>query len=143
MHTSGDKARTVTDQGTKRQKTIDRCVTQDSIQYKRNLSMAWIDYGKAFDTISHEVLIDLLERLFVHPIIMRCMKLLFPVWETHFTITSDGHSTSTGMVTYRRGLFQGDSLSPLVFCISLLPLYVTLREPVDTSADRLATESIL
>ncbi|WP_165309806.1 hypothetical protein, partial [Enterobacter cloacae complex sp. 4DZ3-17B2] len=34
---------------------IDRCVCQDAVQYKRNLSIAWLDYMKAYDSTSHEL----------------------------------------------------------------------------------------
>lgn len=107
---------------------IDRCVTQDSIQYKRNLSMAWIDYRKAFDTTSHELIVRLLECLAVNEKIVRCIKQLMPLWKTRFSITSGETRVRTDVVSFRRGVFQGDSLSPLLFCISLLPLSVTLRK---------------
>lgn len=107
---------------------IDRCVTQDSRQYKRSLSMAWIDYRKAFDTTSHELLISLLQRLAVPPPMVRCLQQLMRQWRTRFTLTSGGRGASTQAIVYRRGVFQGDSLSPLLFCISLLPLSVVLRQ---------------
>lgn len=107
---------------------IDRCITQDSRQYKRSLSMAWIDYRKAFDTTSHELLITLLRRLAVPPPIVRCLQQLILRWRTRFTLTTSERATSTEPISYRRGVFQGDSLSPLLFCISLLPLSVILRQ---------------
>nr|CAH7766629.1 unnamed protein product [Callosobruchus chinensis] len=106
---------------------IDRCVTQDSVQYKRNLSMAWIDYQKAFDTTSHELIVRLLECLSVDDQIVGCIKQLMPLWKTRFTITSSETRVRTELVSFKRGLFQGDSLSPLLFCILLLPLSIALR----------------
>nr|CAH7767457.1 unnamed protein product [Callosobruchus chinensis] len=106
---------------------IDRCVTQDSVQYKRNLSMAWIDYRKAFDTTSHELIVRLLECLSVDDQIVGCIKQLMPLWKTRFTITSSETQVRTELVSFERGVFQGDSLSPLLFCISLLPLSIALR----------------
>nr|CAH7756697.1 unnamed protein product [Callosobruchus chinensis] len=91
---------------------IDCCVTQDSVHYKRNLSMTWIDYRKAFDTTS----ID-----------SGCIKQLMPLWKTRFTITSSETRVRTELVSFKRGVFQGDSLSPLLFCISLLPLSIALK----------------
>nr|CAH7741340.1 unnamed protein product [Callosobruchus chinensis] len=106
---------------------IDRCVTQDSVQYKRNLSMAWIDYRKAFDTTSHELIVRLLECLSVDDQIVGCIKQLMPLWKTRFTITSSETRVRTELVSFKRGVFQGDSLSPLLFCISLLPLSIALK----------------
>ena len=106
---------------------IDRCVTQDSVQYKRNLSMAWIDYRKAFDSTSHELIVRLLECLSVDDQIVGCIKHLMPLWKTRFTITSGETRVRTELVSFKRGVFQGDSLSPLLFCISLLPLSIALK----------------
>lgn len=36
---------------------IDRLDPQDSEQYKRNISMDWIDYRKAFDTRFHDLIV--------------------------------------------------------------------------------------
>jgi len=34
---------------------------------------------------------------------------------------TEGH-IKTGKVAIKRGIFQGDSLSPLLFCLALIPL---------------------
>nr|CAH7732997.1 unnamed protein product [Callosobruchus chinensis] len=106
---------------------IDRCVTQDTVQYKRNLSMAWIDYRKAFDTTSHELIVRWLACLSVDDQIAGCIKQLMPLWKTRFAITSSETRVRTELVSFKRGVFQGDSLSPLLFCISLLPLSIALK----------------
>ncbi|XP_044261169.1 uncharacterized protein LOC123009112 [Tribolium madens] len=107
---------------------IDRTITQDSRQYKRNLSMAWIDYRKAFDTTSHHLVVHLLKSLAVPDPIVECLERMILLWRTRFTITSGATKVRTEWVTFRRGVFQGDSLSPLLFCISLLPLSIALRK---------------
>ena len=89
--------------------------------------MAWVDYRKAFDSTSHELLLWLLRRLAVPNDIVRCIEHLMPLWKTSFSITSGKVRVRTEVVSIRRGVFQGDSLSPLLFCISLLPLSVVLR----------------
>lgn len=107
---------------------VDRCICQDARQYQRDLSMAWVDYRKAFDTTSHQLILVLLKCLKIHPDIIRCIEELLPLWKTKFTIRSGKRSISTELVTYKRGVYQGDSLSPLLFCISLMPLSLRLRE---------------
>lgn len=113
--------------GCKENLLIDRSITQDSVQYKRNLSMAWIDYRKAFDTTSHELIVRVMECLAIDDHIVRCIKQLMPLWKTRFSLSKGDARVRTGLVSFKRGVFQGDSLSPLLFCISLLPLSVALR----------------
>jgi hypothetical protein len=106
---------------------VDRCVCHDAVAHLRNLSMAWVDYAKAFDSTSHQLLLRLLELLKVHPDVVRCIADIIPLWKTKFAVTSGNEVFHTEWVHYRRGVFQGDSLSPLLFCISLLPLSIELR----------------
>ena len=46
------------------------------------------------------------------------------MWKTTLTINSE----VIGNVDIRRGIFQGDSFSPLLFIIALIPLTIILRE---------------
>ena len=85
-----------------------------------SLSMAWIDYRKTFDSTSHELLFHLFRCLAMSTPLGRCIKDMLPLWRTRFTITSE-------LVMLRRGVFQGDSLSPLLFYISLLQLSIALK----------------
>ncbi|KAL1448488.1 hypothetical protein WDU94_005497 [Cyamophila willieti] len=48
-------------------------------------------------------------------------------WRTVAHLTSNGLKISTSEVHIRRGIFQGDSLSPLWFCLALNPLSKLLR----------------
>ena len=107
---------------------IDRCICQDAVYYKRNLSMAWLDYTKAFDSTSHELIILLLKRLRIHPNIVRCIEELMPLWRTRFVMQMGKRKIYTRLIQFLRGVYQGDTLSPLLFCISLLPLSVVLRQ---------------
>ena len=45
-------------------------------------------------------------------------------WRTNLTVNAE----CIGMVNIRRGIFQGDSLSPLLFVLALFPLLVILRK---------------
>lgn len=106
---------------------IDSSVCQDANTYKRNLSMAWIDYRKAYDSTSHEWITLLLRTLKVNPLIVNTIIQLFTKWRIKL-VTGRGRNIQTSRpIQYRRGVIQGDSLSPLLFCISLIPLTLELR----------------
>ena len=44
-----------------------------------------------------------------------------------FSLKHAGGELTTQEVQYRRGLFQGDALSPLLFCLSVTPLSFGLQ----------------
>ena len=44
-----------------------------------------------------------------------------------FEVRNEKGIQHTGIVKYRRGLFQGDALSPLMFCLSIVPISVALE----------------
>ena len=56
----------------------------------------------------------------------RCVANLLPLWATQFRLGFGRNAVKVDM-HYRRGLFQRDSLSPLLFCLSIMRLSHTLR----------------
>ena len=103
--------------GTKDQLLIDKMVMMNSKGRKTNLSMAWIDYKKAFDMISHSWLTECLEIQGTEENTIRFLKNTMPNWKT--VLSRSG--TRLGEVTIRKGIFQGDSLSPLLFTVAMIP----------------------
>ena len=86
--------------------------------------MAWIDYKKAYDMVSHSWILETLQLTGVAQNIQRLVGASMKNWRT--TLMSNGQSL--GDVNIRRGIFQGDSLSPLLFVVCLIPLSVILRK---------------
>ena len=106
---------------------IDRAVCQDATYYKRNLSMAWVDYRKAFDCTSHDLILTLLNQMKVDRSVVGLLAGLIRVWRTRVVVRNGKKEEMSELITYQRGVFQGDSLSPLLFCLSMLPLSLLLR----------------
>ena len=48
-------------------------------------------------------------------------------WKTQITLTSEKGRLMSDRINIKRGIFQGDSLSPLLFCISLIVLSLELN----------------
>ena len=93
---------------------------------KRNLSSAWIDYKKAFDSVPHEWILRSLELFKVSPRVVGFLKHNMKNWKTQLTLTHESGTLMSDNINIKRGIFQGDSLSPLLFCISLIPLSLGL-----------------
>ena len=86
--------------------------------------MAWIDFRKAHDSVPHDWLLKCLNLFGVHKNICLLIAQSMLYWRT--TLTCCG--VVFGDVKICRGIFQGDSLSPLLFVISLMPLSYLLRK---------------
>ena len=110
--------------GTKDQLLIDRAVLRDAKLKKRFLSMAWIDYRKAYDMLPHSWILDTLGMVKVAKNIKGLLKRSMSDWKT--VLTASGKTL--GEVDIRRGIFQGDTLSPLLFVVAMIPLTLILRK---------------
>ena len=86
--------------------------------------MAWIDYKKANDMTPHSWIIECLDLLEVAENIQ---SLLVNSMEKCKVMLCSRNS-ELGEVETKRGIFQGDSLSPLVFVLALIPLSLVLRK---------------
>lgn len=101
---------------------INKAILEDAHQCKKNLSMGWVDYQKAFDSISHEWLLKVLDIYKCPPAIKSFLEIVMPTWNVVMTAYGAQASITTEPIYIRRGIFQGDSLSPLLFCLGLNPL---------------------
>ena len=85
--------------------------------------MAWIDYRKAYDMIPQSWISECLEVFGVAENTKNFLVNSMNKWKLE--LTSNG--ASLGNVEIRRGIFEGDSLSPLLFVLCLVPLSLILR----------------
>ena len=108
--------------GCKDQLLINRMILENCRTKKRNLSAAWIDYKKAFDSVPHDWIIKSLELYKFSPIIANFLTNSMAKWKTRLFLSHQNGTIETDFIDIKRGIFQGDSLSPLLFCISLIPL---------------------
>ena len=84
---------------------------------------AWIDYRKAFDSVPRNWLLECLCLFMVSPVLVRCFERLLLLWRTTlFLHLPSAAPQQLATSSIRCGIFQGDTLSPLLFCLSLNPL---------------------
>jgi hypothetical protein len=113
-------------QGCKEQLIIDSVILKQAEKEKRNLTTCYIDYKKAFDSVPHSWLQKVLEIYKIDPIIQNLLKYLMTQWRTRIHLQADNINIQTDSIQINRGIFQGDSLSALWFCLCLNPLSRTL-----------------
>ena len=108
--------------GCKEQLMISKTIYEDCRRRNKNLSIAWIDYQKAFDSVLHSWVEKSIELVGVKGKIIRFCKLSMEKWNTRLILKTKQEVKQSQPIQIRRGIFQGDSLLPLFFCIALIPL---------------------
>ena len=103
---------------------IDRAVIKEIKSKNKNLAKTWIDYKKAYDMVRHSWITECLDLFGVAENIKSLLMNSMEKWKV---MLCSGNS-ELGGVKIKRGIFQGDSLSPLVFILVLIPLSLILRK---------------
>ena len=110
--------------GTKDQLLIDKTILKDCRKRHTNLAMAWVDYKKAYDFVPHSWISECMEMFGIAENVRNFLQKSMTQWK--LPLTSNGEEL--GEVDVKRGIFQGDSLSPLLFVLSMIPLSLLLRK---------------
>ena len=108
--------------GCKDQLLVNKMIMEDCKTRKKNLTTSWIDYRKAFNSVPHSWIIKTLELYKVSPEIVNFMKVNMKTWKTTLLLRHATGTLTSRLIDIRSGIFQGDSLSPLLFCLALAPL---------------------
>ena len=110
--------------GTKDQLFIDRMVLKNCKRRHTNLAMAYVDYKTAYDMIPHSWILNSLQLVGAADNIMNVLEKSMTKWKVQL----NAGDKVLGDVKVKRGIFQGDSLSPLLFVICLIPMSLILRK---------------
>ena len=107
--------------------TIDQLIinkmVMDNVKLKqRNISTAWIDYKKAFDSVPHDWIIEILKIHKFDPITTKFLRKTMNKWKTSLHLNHRDGQIKTDHFSINTGIFQRDSPSGLLFILSLLPL---------------------
>ena len=85
--------------------------------------MAWIDYRKAYDLVPHSWVNECMEMFGIAENLRMFLQKSIQQWR--LPLTANGEDL--GEVNVERGIFQGGSLSPLMFVLSMVPLSLILK----------------
>ena len=86
--------------------------------------MALIDYRKAYDLVLHSCVNVCMEMFGIAENLR--MFLQKSMQQKRLSLTANGEDL--GEVNVKRGIFQGDSLLPLLFVLSMVPLSLILKK---------------
>lgn len=108
--------------GTTEQLLLNKTILKEVKSRRRNLTTVWLDYKKAFDSVPHLWLIRALELAKVPDKIVNIIRSLTKIWSTQVHLSGETESIVTDPIHYKKGIFQGDSLSVILFVLSVNPL---------------------
>lgn len=94
---------------------------------KRNLAAGWVDFAKAFDSIPHGYIKYILSVLKIHPHLRGAISNMMRGWSVRYVIGCGKDKSVSTPLKVRRGVLQGDTLSPLLFCIAIAPVSYALN----------------
>ena len=103
---------------------IDQHIRNESKTRRKNLAMAWIDYKKAYDMSPQSWILHSLKIYKILHEVINFIEKTMQTWRVE--LTAGGRSLAETKI--QRGIFQGDTLSPLLFIIAKMPLNHILRK---------------
>lgn len=110
----------------------DASIYKDAKHRKRTLSVGWIDYSKAFDSIPHSYLRWILKRLNVPDGIRQAFKSLQKHWSlTYESRSATGKLIKSNPLKVKCGVLQGDTLSPYLFCLAISPISHIIKAEIE------------
>ena len=114
--------------GTTEQLLINKSILKEAKTLKRNIYTVWLDYQKAFDSVTHEWLLRSLKLAKVPPQLISAIEKLTKHWATIASLHGTNETIITEIIKYLNGIFQGDTLSVLLFVLCLNPLSFLLQK---------------
>ncbi|KAL6470527.1 hypothetical protein MHYP_G00216540 [Metynnis hypsauchen] len=102
-----------------------RCVMRRSGIDKRALAVVFVDFAKAFDSVLHEHILDVLRQRQVDDHVIRVIR---DMYTNVISRVEDGRGGATPEIPIQVSVKQGDPMSPLLFNLALDPLIRTLCE---------------
>ena len=107
---------------------INNTILENCKAKKKNVSTAWPDYKNAFESLPHSWIFRCLQMYQIHPVLITFIEQSMNHWKTNMTLVYKEGVLETGPIRIKRGIFYSDSLSPLLFTMSLNPLSIELSK---------------
>jgi hypothetical protein len=104
----------------KEQLIIDKLIMEQARKNNRNIYTAFIDYKKAFDSVPHSWLLKIVKIYKINLNLISFLLLVRTFWRTTLNLSINNTKLKSGPMQIKQKIYQGDSLSPLWFCLATL-----------------------
>ena len=107
--------------GTVDQLIIDKCIMEEVKTQHRNLAISLYDYRKACDKLHHDWMLRVYSWMGLPVNVISLLRQLMRYWKTR-EIWNEGKKKVSRWIDIMCGFLQGDSYSPVGFCLSEVPV---------------------
>ena len=114
--------------GTVDQLIVDNTIMDEVRGKRRNLAVAFYDYRKAYDMVRHDWMLRVYRWMGVPEKVVNVLSELMEGWKTRLEVTDKGKVKTSRWIKIRKGFLQGDSYSPVGFCLTEVPIAMMLEE---------------
>lgn len=112
---------------------VDQALTQDvrsDSRGKRACHVGWVDYAKAFDSVPHAAIQWSMKIAGFDKRAIDVYSALMSKWSVRYEVRTDRGIAKSSPMRIRNGVLQGDSLSPMLFCLAIAPISHFLEQAV-------------
>ena len=113
--------------GTVDQLIVDNTIMDEVRGKRRNLAVSFYDYRKAYDMVRHDWMLRVYRWMGVSEKVVNVLSLM-EGWKTRLKVTDKGKVETSRWVKIRKGFLQGDSYSPVGFCLTEVPIAMMLEK---------------
>ena len=87
---------------------INNAILENCKKRKKNLSTAWIDYKKAFDSVPYSWILKCPQMYKIHPVLITFIEESMSQWKANMALVHKEGVLETEPIRIKRGIFQGD-----------------------------------
>ena len=113
--------------GTKDHLIIDNAIMDEVREKQRNLAVAFYDHQKAYDMVRHDWMLRVYRWMGVPAKMVNVISTLMIGWNTRLEVTENGKTIKSRPIRSRKGFLQGDSYSPVGFCLMEVPVAMLME----------------
>ena len=95
--------------------------------YHRNLAVAYYDYKKAYGKVHYDWMLRVFNWMGMPKNVTALLKALMVKWKTRLEVWNDGQKQVSRWIQIVCGFLQGDSYSPVGFCLTEVPVCKILK----------------
>ena len=124
----------------KEQMVRNSAIVETALRQGGKLEVCWLDIKKAYDSVPHEYIREVLRRYKIDEGVKRLIEGAMTNWKTTMKFTRNRESVDLGEAKVMTGIYQGDSMSPLLFIMALNPISRWLNKADEGAKLRIENE---